>query len=144
MRLKNLKFATLFLILLGCKITEKPYDRLKLIDKYSENYQFEVDSKESKLDSLFLDKENIKYVRVNNIDKKVEIEQIEKRKLIELSGFIKDSITLIVIDGIPFDETSSKNVLIDLKAIEKIDILKDIGNINLCRTHKKVMLIKTK
>ena len=144
MRLKNLKFATLFLILLGCKITEKPYDRLKLIDKYSENYQFEVDSKESKLDSLFLDKENIKYVRVNNIDKKVEIEQIEKRKLIELSGFIKDSITLIVIDGIPFDETSSKNVLIDLKAIEKIDILKDIGNINLCRTHKKVMLIKIK
>ena len=64
--------------------------------------------------------------------------------MIELTGLIQDSITLIVIDGSPFDKTSSKNVLIDLKAIEEIKILKDIGNINLCRAHKKVMLIKTK
>ncbi len=144
MRLKLLRFIALFLILFGCKIRETKYDRLKLIEKYSKNYTFEIDSKKSKIENIFLDKENIKRVRVNKLDEKVIIEQNEKRKLTELSEFIKDSITLIVIDGIPFDKTSSKNVSIDLKAIENMEILKDIGNISLCRSHKKVLLIKTK
>ena len=131
----------IFLLLLiltltfGCATRNIKYDRNKILEKYSSEYNVFLDNEKIDLEAVFLDKGNIENIRIDKRAKELKITQIKPTKLFAIKNFKLDSlfpdrkidatrkIDLIIIDGIPMTDSLKEKTKIDLNAINSISIL---------------------
>ena len=151
---------TILTLTFGCATRNINYDRNKILNKYSTEYQMFVDNKKVDLETLFLDKDNIENIRIHKGKKELKITQLKPTELFEMKklnldslsagrrGWNKNKISLIVIDGIPLIDSLKEKTQIDLNAIEHLEILtqeKLNKNTTWCRGFDgDVLIIKTK
>jgi len=119
----------------SCATGSLKYNRNKILEKYSKEYEIFVDNEKTNLEVFFLDKDNIKNIRINKRKKEIKITQHKTTKLLELKNINLDSlytekrgsnkrkIELIVIDGIPLDESLNEKIKIDPNSIESFEII---------------------
>ncbi|PHR94585.1 MAG: hypothetical protein COA80_12740 [Leeuwenhoekiella sp.] len=153
----------LFLLIItftfGCATRNVTYYRYKILKKYSSDYDIFVDNEKTDLETVFLDKDNIKNVQINKRTKEVKITQIKQTELFETKnlnldslsagrrGWDKKKIQLIIIDGIPLTDDLKEKTKIDLNAIKSISILdqEKLKRRTLCNTYDgDILLITTK
>lgn len=155
----------IFLLLLiltltfGCATRNIKYDRNKILKKYSAEYKMFVDNKKMDLETVFLDKDNIENIRINKQAKELKITQIKQIELFEMknlnldslsagrSGWDKNKIELIIIDGVPLTDSLKEKIKIDPNAIKSFTILSQekMNNMTLCRGYDgDIILITTK
>tara|TARA_R110002126_G_C10392227_1_gene495153 strand:+ start:825 stop:1187 length:363 start_codon:yes stop_codon:yes gene_type:complete len=94
-----------------------------------------VDNKKTDLETVFLNKDNIENIRIDNRTKELKISQLKPTELFAIKNFKLDSlfpdrkieakrkIDLIIIDGIPMTDSLKEKTKIDLNAIESISIV---------------------
>lgn len=152
----------LFLLLLtftfGCATRNIKYDRNKILKKYSTDYKMFVDNEKTDLETLFLDKDNIKNVRIDKRAKELNITQLKPAEFYEMRKLKLDSvisenknwkdqnIEMVIIDGIPIADTLLQNTKIDPNAIRTFTILTQdkMNEIGFCRGYTgNVILITT-
>jgi len=155
-------YLILFLLIFtfGCATRHIKYDRNKISKKYSKNYTTFVDNKKMALETVYLDKNNIKDVIINRKLKELKITQFKRTKLFEIKnlnldslsagrrGWKKNKIALIVIDGIPIIDSLKEKTKIDINTIEHLEIIpqdKMNKGTTWCRGFNgDVLIIKTK
>ncbi|RBA29572.1 hypothetical protein [Flavobacterium tibetense] len=126
-------------ITLSCATKNIRYNHINIIEKYSSNYIIYVDDKKIDFENVYLDKDNIEYVKIDKQNKTLHIKQLKTIELIEVSRLYIDRVMktnenhdvnqleiLVVVNGLP----RKKNFLIDPKTITSIKILSknDIHN----------------
>ena len=130
------------------------------MNKFSSEYKVLIDSQQFEFSNVFLDKDNIKSVRIDKQEKVINITQISQNKLFELKDFKLDSlfphrrieakrkIGLIVIDGIVVYDSLKAKTKIDLNAIESLQVITQENldkNVTWCKgVEGDVLLLKTK
>ena len=129
--------SILVLTIVGCSVRNFKYDRKKLIRKWSGDYTFYLDDDKIELDTLILDRDNIKSTTLNKESQSITLKIIEARTFVTIQSIIdslkqssqirkNDSISpLIIIDGIPYENKNSLHLSIDPEAINQISILRD-------------------
>lgn len=106
---------------------------------------------------VFLDKENIEYIRTNKRNKTLNIQQLHNTKLFKIKDLNLDSvpviqkcwnqINLIMIDGFLIVGRLKEDIKLDPNAITHIELLSDEKKhkLNLCGHYDgNVLLITTK
>lgn len=155
----------IFLLLLlltftfGCATRNIKYDRTKILKKYSTDYKMFVDNEKTDLETVFLDKDNIKNVRIDKRTRELNITQIKPTELFEFKnlnldslsagqrGWNKKKIDLIIIDGIPLTDSLKNKAKIDPNGIKSFHILSEemMKKTNFCRIYDgSVIVITTK
>ncbi len=158
-KMRILLFPFLLIFTFGCATRNIKYDRNKILKKYSTKYKMFVDNRKMNLENIYLDKDNIKNVRIDKRTKELKITQLKLTELFEMKNFILDSlfpnrnittkrkIDLIIIDGIPLNDSLKEKTKIDLNSIKSISILtkEKMNNMVLCKSYDgDVLLISTK
>lgn len=120
---------------IGCSIKNISYDRKKITEKYLTEYDFFIDSEKSDFENIYLDKENIKNIKVNKTEKTININQIKQTELFELRKMKIDSLSsklkklnqneigLIIFNGIPIKEVEKSKIKFDPNSIKVFEIL---------------------
>ena len=149
----------LMLLTLGCATRSIKYSRAKILKKYSADYQIYVDHKAMDLETVFLDKDNIENILVDKRTRALKITQFKPVELMELKNLNLDSIPteqkywnkkkidLIIIDGIPLNDSLKEKIKIDPNAIKSFHILSEeaMKKTNLCRVYDgSIIVIRTK
>ncbi|WP_139959504.1 hypothetical protein [Flavicella sediminum] len=153
----SLLLLTLILTI-GCATRNIKYDRNKILKKYQAGYKIFVDEKvEKEFLIAFLDKDNIKNVRINRRTKEVKISQIKPTKLLKMKdwnldslsidrkNWSKEEIKLMIIDDVLMTGKVKEMIKIDPNAIKSIKILRKekIHKLNLCGHYKGETLLIT-
>ena len=155
-RISLLLFSFLFF---SCGTHNLNYNRDKIIKKYTAEFDILIDSKKMDLQNVYLDKKNIKDIKIDRKNKTIEINQLESVKFFRLKelnldslnsgrgGWEKNKIGLIIIDGIPLTEEIQSKTLIDLNAIKDFRILKgkdlEKKGTTIFRTDRDYLIITT-
>jgi len=157
--MRILLFLFLLIFTFGCATRNIKYDRNKILKKYSTEYKIFVDNQKIDLENIYLDKDNIKNVRIDKRTKELKITQLKLTELFEIKNLKLDSlfpnrnitterkIDLIIIDGIPLNDSLKEKTKIDLNAIKSILILtqEKMNNSIFCkRQDGDLLLITTK
>lgn len=130
-------FLILFVLIFtfGCATRNIKYDRNKILEKYSADYEMFVDNEKMDLETLFLNKDNIENIRIDKRTRELKITQLKPTELFAIKNFkldslfpdriieVKRKIDLIIIDGIPMTDSLKENTKIDLNGIKSISIL---------------------
>jgi hypothetical protein len=142
-------------IALGCATRNINYNRTKIINKYSSDYNVFLDNQKINLNKIYLDKNNIENVRIDKRNKNLNIDQLKSINLVEVKQMYLDSISkenkvldknelelLVVIDGMPVID----DVKMDTNSIKSFTILSQekMNNLNICRALHGVVVITTK
>lgn len=83
----------------GCATRNIKYDRNKILKKYSAEYKMFVDNVKMDLETVFLDKDNIKNVRIDKQTRELRITQLKPTELFELGNLNLDSLSTGFDDG---------------------------------------------
>lgn len=147
----------LLLFTFSCAYRNIKYDRDKILERYFSNYKILLDNKEISFPMVFLDKENIEYIRINKRDKTLNIQQLNNTKFFKIKDLNLDSITviqkrwdqinLIMINDFLIVGRLKEDIKLDPKAITHIELLSDKKKhkLNLCGHYDdNVLLIVTK
>ena len=134
------KIKILFSIILAftfynCSSYKINYNRDKIINKYSDNYIVLLDNEKIQLENIYLDKDNIKNIIVDKKSKVINISQNKINELFELKninldslsngrrGWNKKKIELIVLNGIPINDSLVEKIKIDPNSIKSVQIV---------------------
>lgn len=157
-----MRIFVLFILLIinyGCATRNIKYDRNKIVKKYSMNYKTFVDNEKVDLENIYLNKKNIKNVRIDKKEKELNITQLKRPELFELKNLNLDSLSarrknwdkkkidLIIIDGTVLTDSLKNKIKIDPNAIRSFEIISQekMNNMTLCRRYEgDVLLITTK
>jgi len=130
--LKIILVITLNLVL-SCSVRNINYDRQKIEKRYAAKYDIMIDSMMVKFKNTFVDRENIKSIKVNKREKIIEISQHKKRIFSELKNLKIDSLSsslreiskngLIVFNGIPISDLNNSKIILDPNSIKEFSIL---------------------
>jgi 23S rRNA-/tRNA-specific pseudouridylate synthase len=116
-----------------------------LLEKYSDSYKIELNGKEVNLKSLYLDKDNIKSVKINKMEEKIRIIQkninTEYHSLCESDtlDYLINKGALIIVNGM-LQEDSCKNVLFENNSIKNILILSDSAMMMFCSPRRTIVI----
>ncbi len=142
----------------SCATRNIEYDRYKILKKYSKAYKILLDNQEINLETVIIDKNNIKNVRIDKRKQEVSISQFKPGEFVKLNDLILDSLIagqkkieknktmLVVIDGVPQIDSLIERTKIDLNSIKQFEILtkEELGkNEIFCRPVKYLLIIKT-
>ena len=157
-----MRILVLFILLIinyGCSTRNIKYDRIKIAKNYSMNYKIFVDNEEVDIENTYLNKKNIKNVRIDKKEKELNITQLKRTELFELKnlnldslstgrrGWDKKKIDLIIIDGTVLTDSLRNKIKIDPNAIKSFEIIsqEEMNNMTLCRRYEgDILLIITK
>lgn len=117
---------------LSCSTRNIKYDRNKILENYSNDYNIFVDNQEINLNNIFLSKNNIEYVKLDKQKRIINIKQLKSVELVEVKQMYLDSLRnlnshsdkskielLVIVDGFPLKDSFK----IDPKAILTFRIL---------------------
>jgi hypothetical protein len=117
-----------------------------------------VDNEKMDLETIFLDKDNIENIQIDKRAKELKITQFKPAEFYEMRKLKLDSvisenknwkeqnIEMVIIDGIPIDDTLLQKTKIDPNAIRTFTVLTQdkMNEIGFCRGYsRKVILITT-
>ena len=155
------KFPVLLILTftLGCATRNIKFDRIKILKKYSTDYEMFVDNEKINLETVFLDKDNIENVRIDKRTSELNIHQIKPTEFFEFKnlnldslssgqrGWNKKKIDLIIVDGIPLTDSLKNRAKIDPNAIKSLHIISEemMKKANLYRIYDgNILVITTK
>ena len=139
----------------GCATRQIKYDQNKIAKKYAVNYQTYLDNVKVNLTNIYLDKKNIKNVRLDIKTK--DITQLKPTELFELKninldslslwrrGWDKKKIDLIIFNGIVVTDSLKDKIKFDPNALKSFEIVSEekINNMTFCRRIQGDLLIIT-
>ncbi len=158
-KMRILLILVLLIFTLSCATRNIKYDRNKILEKYSADYQTFIDNEKMDIKNVFLDKNNIKNVQIDNRTQELKITQFRRTELFEMRNlnldilsdeqrdWDKKNIELIIIDGIPLTDSLIDKTKIDPNSIKSFSILtqKQMNEMPICRGFNgSVILITTK
>jgi len=159
---KKLKMRIIILFILlfmtfGCATRQIKYDQNKIAKKYAVNYQTYLDNVKVNLTNIYLDKKNIKNVRLDIKTKDLYITQLKPTELFELKninldslslwrrGWDKKKIDIIIFNGIVVTDSLKDKIKFDPNALKSFEIVSEekINNMTFCRRIQGDLLIIT-
>ncbi|QAR30471.1 hypothetical protein EQP59_03435 [Ornithobacterium rhinotracheale] len=119
----------LFLLILftACATRKISYNREKIIHSYLPSYTVFVDNEPLEFNNLYLDKENINNVEIDNKNKTLYINQLKKEEFLNLNDLLKEksiNVAMVIINGLPIYDSLWAKTKLSPRAIKSVNILK--------------------
>ncbi len=138
----------LIIIVSSCSVIKMNYNRDKILSRYSDSYKIYLDSTLIGLENYYLDSDNIKSVVRDKRSNSIYIERDTILDFLEFKEYFQDKNynSLLVINGVPVDPETGKNLKVSKKALINITVLKnDSINASLFHhTYQDVLILQIK